>query len=253
MEYPTDDRRPTNHEISFIGYLRSSAGYSLLLCVALFGLCAPTFAYVPGKFYYQGHPQDKVIALTFDDGPGRITPDLLKFLAAHHIHATFFMEGTQVEEFAPIARQVVAAGHEIGNHTYWHFDYHKLKNASPARLTHELKQTETSLRRALRDPSFHTRVVRMPYGYFNHSWLLPTLKKEGYALVHWSCDEEGHKDESVDVMAAQYEAHAKPGAVFLFHDGGRHREKSLAVVMQVVEHLEAKGYRFIPANEMFKN
>jgi peptidoglycan/xylan/chitin deacetylase (PgdA/CDA1 family) len=52
-------------------------------------------------------------------------------------------------------------------------------------------------------------------------------------------------------MAEEYIAHAKPGAVFLFHDGGRRREKTLEAVSRVVEALEKKGYRFIPAEEMF--
>jgi len=225
---------------------------SFVLNAVLLWVAQIVFAYVPGHFYYQGHTKEKIIALTFDDGPGRITPQVLQLLKEHHIRATFFMEGTQIEEFAPIARQVAEAGQEIGNHTYMHFDYHKIKNASPERLVHELQQTETTLQRALRDPHFHTKVVRMPYGYFNHTWLLPTLKKEGYALVHWTCDEEGHPYETGDDMAKEYIVHAKPGAVFLFHDGGRHREKTLVAVTKVVETLEKDGYRFIPAEEMFK-
>src|SRR5689334_1915867 len=90
-------------------------------------------AYRPGHFYTQGKTHEKVIALTFDDGPGRITPALLDLLKAHGIRATFFMEGTQVEEFPEIARQVVESGHEIGNHTYTHFDFHKQHNAFPQR------------------------------------------------------------------------------------------------------------------------
>src|SRR4051812_34468380 len=110
--------------------------------ILLFLLVPSSWAYTPGHFYYFGHTPEKTIALTFDDGPGPVTPDVLRLLAAHHIRATFFMEGTQVEEYAPIARQVHEAGHEIGNHTFWHFDYHKVKNGSPARLLHELRQTE---------------------------------------------------------------------------------------------------------------
>jgi len=220
--------------------------------VLLFVVQGFSFAYVPGHFYFFGRTTEKIIALTFDDGPGPITPKVLDLLAAHHIRATFFMEGTQVEEYAPIARQVEKAGHEIGNHTYWHFNYHKLKNASPSRLVHELRQTESTMRRAFRNPGWRTHVVRMPYGYFNHTWLLPTLKKEGYALVHWSCDEEGRPDQTAEQMAGAYVAHAKPGAVFLFHDGGRHREKTLEAVTLVVQALEDKGYRFVPAEEMFR-
>ena len=221
------------------------AGMTALIVLS----CRNGYSYTPGRFYYFGRTTEKVIALTFDDGPGPITPDVLRLLKEHHIRATFFMEGTQVEEYAPIARQVAEAGQEIGNHTYWHFNYHKLKNATSARLVHELRQTESTLRRALHQPEFHTKVVRMPYGYFNHTWLLPTLKKEGYALVHWSCEGEDHPEWTVEQMTAKYVAYAKPGAVFLFHDGGRHRQKTLSTVTSVVETLEKKGYRFIPAEE----
>jgi peptidoglycan/xylan/chitin deacetylase (PgdA/CDA1 family) len=225
----------------------------IFLTSALCLLAWPARAYVPGRFYATGHTSEKVIALTFDDGPGPITPTLLNFLKDHHIRATFFMEGTQVERYASWVREVAGAGHEIGNHTYMHFDYHKLKNATPDRLLHELSQTESALRRALHNPDFRTHVVRMPYGYTNRTWLLPTLKDKGYALVNWTCDEEGHPNETAQEMATEYLMHARPGAVFLFHDGGRHREKTLAAVTQVVDALEKQGYRFVPAEEMFKN
>jgi len=114
---------------------------------------------------------------------------------------------------------------------------------------HELRQTESSLRRALHDPTFRTHVVRMPYGYFNHTWLLPTLKSEGYALVHWTYDHE-KRGEAAGEAAEQYIAHARPGAIFLFHDGGRHREKTLDIVRNVVLSLEAQGYRFVSAEEL---
>ena len=214
---------------------------------------ASGWAYTPGRFYATGHTAEKLIALTFDDGPGPITPSVLELLKAHHIHATFFMEGTQVERYAHWVRDVAAAGHEIGNHTYWHFNYHKLANATPERLLHELKQTETSLRRALHDPQFRTHVVRMPYGYTNRTWLLPTLKSQGYALVNWTCDEEMHREDSADQMAGEYLAHARPGAIFLFHDGGRHREKSFAALRIVVGTLEARGFRFVAAEDLLKN
>jgi chitin deacetylase len=207
-----------------------------------------SFAYVPGKFYYQGHTKEKIIALTFDDGPGKFTIPILELLKKHNIHATFFMEGDQIEEYPKIAAQVVAEGHEVGNHTYIHFDYHKVKNAAPARLEHELEQTEASLQRAA---GIRTKVVRMPYGYFNHTWLLPTLKEHGYALVHWSFGTDWILSKPADQMAKEYIAHARPGAVFLFHDGGRRREKTLTAVTTVIETLEKEGYRFVPAKDMF--
>jgi peptidoglycan/xylan/chitin deacetylase (PgdA/CDA1 family) len=244
----------------WLGYIILSTSHVLL----------PTnyaWAYVPGKFYYQGHTKEKIIALTFDDGPGKFTIPILELLKQHNIHATFFMLGDQIEEFPAIARQVLDEGHEIGNHTYEHFDYHKQKNAAPERLAHELAQTEATLRRALHDPNFKTKLVRMPYGYYNRTWLLPTLKENGYGLVHWTFGEDwmvkrkprpsdnADADTSVtltpEVLAADYTKNAKPGAVFLFHDGGRHRERTLAALQIVIPELEKEGYRFISAKEMF--
>jgi peptidoglycan-N-acetylglucosamine deacetylase len=206
-------------------------------------------AYTPGKFYYQGHTSDKIIALTFDDGPGKFTIPILQLLKEHNIRATFFMEGSQIESYPAIARQVVEAGHEIGNHTYIHFDYHKAKNAAPERLAHELKQTEAALERAA---GTHTKIVRMPHGYYNKTWLLPLLKENGYALVHWSFGSDWHRNLPSQEISAGYIKNAMPGAVFLFHDGGRHREKTLEALRVVLDTLEKEGYRFVPAEEMFK-
>jgi len=196
---------------------------------------------------------EKMIALTFDDGPGKFTVPILELLKEHNITATFFMEGSQVEDYPQIARQVFDAGHEIGNHTYTHFDFHQKKNATPERLVHELAQTESALKRALHNANFHTKLVRMPYGYFNHTWLLPTLKEHGYALVHWDFGTDWHLKKSAEDMTREYISHAQPGEVFLFHDGGRHREKTLGVVTAVIDTLEKEGYRFVSAQEMFKD
>jgi peptidoglycan/xylan/chitin deacetylase (PgdA/CDA1 family) len=217
------------------------------------------WAYVPGKFYPPMHvaphkrTTEKIIVLSFDDGPGKFTVPILELLKTHNITATFFMEGSQVESYPDIARQVFDAGHEIGNHTYIHFDYHKQKNAAPERLVHELEQTESALKRALHNPDFRTKLVRMPYGYFNHTWLLPTLKEHGYALVHWDFGTDWLLKKSAEEMTQEYLAHAQSGEVFLFHDGGRHREKTLQAVTTVIETLEKQGYRFVPARELFKD
>lgn len=222
----------------------------LAVGVSLIALQSSVWAYTPGKFYWQGSTKEKVIALTFDDGPGHFTVPILELLKKHNIRATFFMEGSMVETYPEIAKQVVDAGHEIGNHTYAHFNYHSVKNAAPQRLAHELAQTEAALKRAT---GIQTKVVRMPHGYYNKTWLLPTLKEHGYALVHWSYGSDWLLKKPQDEMIQEYIKNAKPGAVFLFHDGGRRREKTLAVVTAVVEELQKRGYRFVAADELFKD
>jgi len=230
---------------------KSKGAVPLVLAFCLLFFPSSSNAYTPGRFYYQGHTKEKVIALTFDDGPGGSTPAILELLRRHGIHATFFMEGSQIEEYPKTAKEVVEEGHEVGNHTYTHFDFHKQKNAAaPEHLVHELDQTEAALGRAA---GIHTNVVRMPYGYFNHTWLLPTLKEHGYALVHWSFGEDWQMKKTADELIHDYLAHAQPGAVFLFHDGGRRRDKTVAAVTAVIDTLEKRGYRFVAAREMFKD
>ena len=208
------------------------------------------WAYVPGKFYYQGHTHEKVIALTFDDGPGATTPQILALLKDHHIRATFFMLGDQVPMYPQIAKQVVADGHEVGNHTWSHFDFHKVKVHPSDVLIEELDKTEKAIEQAA---GVHAAIVRMPHGYFNKTWLLPTLREKGYALVHWTFGTDWLLKKSPEQMASEYIHNAHPGAVFLFHDGGKHREKTLAALKMVIPALEQKGYRFEAAGDLFKD
>ena len=231
------------------------------------GLCFlswPAGAYVPGKFYYQGHPKEKIIALTFDDGPGAFTPQVLELLKEHHARATFFMEGDQIPSYPQFAKAVADAGMEIGNHTWSHPDFHKVKEAPVARLEEELQKTKDAIQKFT---GVTPRIVRMPYGYYNKTWLLPLLKEKGYSLVHWTFGEDWlYKRHEIDhalkkseikltpeILAADYIKNAFPGAVFLFHDGGRHRERTLAALKIVIPTLEQKGYRFVAAEDLFSS
>jgi peptidoglycan/xylan/chitin deacetylase (PgdA/CDA1 family) len=214
------------------------------------------FAYQPGKFYYQGHTKEKVIALTFDDGPGAVTPQVLDFLKEHHARATFFILGDQVALYPQNLRMVREAGHELGNHTFYHLDYHKVKDHPAEQLAKELDLTEAAMRKALGDPQFKTKILRMPYGAygkFNKAWLIPLLTERGYALVHWSFGTDWFLKMTPEEMASAYIKNAFPGAVFLMHDGGRHRDKTLAALKIVIPALEQKGYRFVAAEDLFKD
>jgi len=215
----------------------------------------PLWAYQPGKFYYQGHTKEKVIALTFDDGPGPFTPKILEYLEEHHARATFFVEGDQVAAYPQFVRQVRDEGHEIGNHTFSHLDFHKVKEHPAEVFAKEFDSTDDAIRKALGDPTFKTKVLRMPhgaYGKFNRDWLIPAIRERGVALVHWSFGEDWLLKNSAEKMEADYISSASPGAVFLMHDGGRHREKTWQVLQAVIPALEKKGYRFVAAEDLFK-
>src|SRR5258708_1307174 len=160
-----------------------------------------------GKFYFHGHTKEKVIALTFDDGPGPFTPKILDYLKEHHSRATFFIEGDQVAAYPQYVRQIRDAGHEIGNHTFSHLDFHKVKVKPAEVFAKEFDSTDEAIQKALGDPDFKTKVLRMPhgaYGKFNRDWLIPAIRERGVALVHWSFGEDWLLKNSAGKMAADY-------------------------------------------------
>jgi peptidoglycan/xylan/chitin deacetylase (PgdA/CDA1 family) len=235
------------------GRIFKGAFFLSVLFSALSFLHGLSWAYVAGKFYYQAHSKERVIALTFDDGPGVFTPQILDLLKEHHIRATFFMLGDQVPMYPAYAKQVLEAGHELGNHTYTHTNFNTAKTANRDKFVKELDDTEAEIFKATGQ---HSHIVRMPYGAFgkyNRAWLLPTLKEKGYALVHWSFGTDWFLKKTPEQMAQEYIHNAFPGAVFLFHDGGRHREKTLAALKIVIPALEQKGYRFVAAEDLFSS
>src|SRR5580698_3980068 len=107
---------------------------------------------------YHGDRSKPALALTFDDGPSESTPALLEILAEHSVRATFFMCGKNVRRLPQIARQVAAAGHEIGNHT----DSHpRLSFHSPEFIYSELALAQETIRQVTgRTPA----LFRAPYG-----------------------------------------------------------------------------------------
>jgi len=227
--------------------------WGVTTCLLFFAIQPLVYGYMPGKFYYQGKTKEKVIALTFDDGPGAFTPKILDYLKQHHSRATFFMEGDQVGPYAAYAKQVAEAGHEIGNHTYSHYNFNLEKYAHRDLFIKELDSTEAAIEKAT---GIHTKILRMPHGATGkrtRPWLIPTLKEKGYALVHWSFGTDWFLKMSAQQMAEAYIKNAQPGAVFLMHDGGRHREKTFEALQIVIPALEAQGYRFVAAEDLFKD
>jgi peptidoglycan/xylan/chitin deacetylase (PgdA/CDA1 family) len=96
--------------------LAAAGAASSFMAWAVRGRSASVF----GRSVWRGPRGRRALALTFDDGPGESTPDILEILAEHHVPATFFQCGANVDRLPQIAREVAARGHEIGNHSYSH-------------------------------------------------------------------------------------------------------------------------------------
>jgi peptidoglycan/xylan/chitin deacetylase (PgdA/CDA1 family) len=190
---------------------------------------------------YHGDQSKPTLALTFDDGPSESTPVLLEILAGHSVHATFFMCGQNVRRLPHIARQVAAAGHEIGNHT----DSHpRLSFRSPEFIYSELVLTQEIIRQVTgRTPT----LFRAPYGV---RW--PGLRSAQRRLslmgVMWTVIGRDWR-WSADRVSHRLVQSASNGGILCLHDGRTIQRapdirSTLDAVAYVIPILKERGFTF---------
>ncbi|MBH8578212.1 polysaccharide deacetylase family protein [Nostocaceae cyanobacterium CENA369] len=202
-----------------------------------------------GKVVYQGKlkPKEKVIALTFDDGPGpKNTAQVLEILKKNHIKATFFMIGEMVKYFPQIAKEVAADGHIIGNHTWHHWYRHMnaLTAASEIDKTADIIYKTTGVK---------TTLFRPPGGFL-HNGLADYAENQKYAVMMWSemSGDAERRSPQVPGMIANVLKSAKPGAIVLMHDGGGNRSRTVKALPAIIDGLKAQGYKFVTIPELLE-
>lgn len=200
-----------------------------------------------GKTVYQVQPSnnEKIIALTIDDGPWpNTTLQMLDIFKKNDVKATFFWVGQAVQAHPEIAKRVVAEGHAIGNHT-WHHWYRKMDAAtakSEIERTAELIYKTTGVKTAL---------FRPPGGYLNNG-LAAYAKSQKYSVVMWSLTSaDTDRRAKPQAFVNNVLKGAKPGAIVLMHDGGGDRKRTVQALPQIISGLKQQGYRFVTVPELF--
>lgn len=184
----------------------------------------------------------KAVTLTFDDGPNpRNTPGLLKLLDKKSIPAHFFLVGRHLTRHKSIARETVAAGHEVGNHTYHHIPLTLL----PSRVIRkELIETEKLLDEIAPD-RVHT--VRPPMGWFSQR-VLNRFRDLDLMPVMGDVYPQDPSRPGVDTIVSRVHARIGPGSIVILHDGGWRdgvdRSQTIEAVDRLTDELGAQGYRF---------
>ena len=195
-----------------------------------------------GTVVYQAKlkANEKVIALSFDDGPGpKNTAQILEILKKNNIKATFFMIGQMVKYFPQVAKEVATDGHVIGNHT-WHHWYRHMDVATAAS---EIERTADIIYKITGEK---TTLFRPPGGFLNNG-LAQYAENHKYAVMMWS-EESGdaeRRSPQVPMLVKNVLKYAKPGAIVLMHDGGGNRSKSVEALPEIIAGLKAQGYRFV--------
>lgn len=189
-----------------------------------------------GDYVARVDTQERVVALTFDDGPNPThTPRVLATLDQHRVKATFFMMGRNVERYPEVAREVMRRGHEIGNHSYSH---PKLVLMSPRRVREEIERTDTLLRDVGVSGEIHFRpphaskFIVLPY-------VLMQMKK---LSVLGDVDPEEWKRHPAAVMTESILRQVRPGSIIGLHDPAG--AETLRCLQNILPALESRGYRF---------
>jgi peptidoglycan/xylan/chitin deacetylase (PgdA/CDA1 family) len=182
--------------------------------------------------------QHREIALTFDDGPGPYTPQVLSVLERTHTPATFFEVGVEEEYFHASTAKIVARGYPIGDHTENHSPMSQLSPKDQQRQL--LEQTA-----AIGDygaPFPH--LFRPPFGLWNAT-TLKLLEKYRMLMVLWSVETGDYELPGVDAIVHRAVDGARPGAIILMHDAGGNRSETVAALPLIIAKLRARGYKLV--------
>ncbi|MBN1160865.1 MAG: polysaccharide deacetylase family protein [Dehalococcoidales bacterium] len=237
--------------------LSISAVLALFIAFAAYGYFSPTSP-VFGEVRFRGSPDQKCVALTFDDGPNGIyTMQILDILKEYDIKATFFVIGQNVELYPDITKRILAEGHVIGNHTNTHDANHALSDQG----CHDLKDAQEVIYRVA---GVLPHLYRPPHGK-KTPWELDCVEENSLIEITWGVAANDRLNPGTDLdKAAQAYAdkivsRTYPGAVILLHDGygtehdnaNADRTFTVKALPLIIEQLLAKGYRFVTVSEMF--
>jgi peptidoglycan-N-acetylglucosamine deacetylase len=226
---------------------------TLMAAIAIIAVIAAAFQVSKSRtFQFFGeivpriNTRQKVVALTFDDGPTPgITEEVLSTLNEEGVKATFFVIGADLERNLEEGRKIVAAGHELGNHTYSH---ERMVLKTPSFIESEIERTDQLIRQAGYQSAIH---FRPPYG--KKLILLPYfLSKTSRKTITWDVEPDSYPEIAADAnrIIAHVMEKSSPGSIILLHVMYKSRGESLKAVKGIITGLKGEGYSFKTVSEM---
>lgn len=228
--------------------MRFKFGLASLLVSLLF-LFSLTFALpvnaASSQYITKGNTTAKVVALTFDDGSdGKNITKILQILNTNKIKATFFITGKAAENHPQLIKNIVAQGHEIGNHSYSHPDFSKM---TAAQIKAELDKAEVAIKKATGKST--KPYFRAPFGSVNTATLL-AVGNLGYTkTIGWTIDTVDWKGISSTEITNKVIANATPGMIVLMH-AGEGATGTPGALQNMINQLKVKGYTFVTMNQL---
>lgn len=220
----------------------------ILLLTALYQLANSRQIQLFGNIVSKVETNQKVVALTLDDGPSvQYTEPVLQILDAHNVNATFFVVGQETQRFIEQARQIVQHGHELGNHSYTH---PRMVFKSLSTIRQEIEKTDQVIRQAGYQGDIHFRAP-----YTKKLFVLPWYLNQTNRLnISWSLgpDSRVTKDVRKDAESmAQYVLdNIQPGSIILLHTMYESGEASRQALPLIIRGLQQQGYEFLTISEL---
>lgn len=190
--------------------------------------------------------KEKMIALTFDDGPSpSFTGRILDILKQYNAKATFFIIGEQAEKLPELVKRQINEGHEIGNHMYRHREVFQM----PApEIREDLERSHRVIGDITGKP---IKLYRPTSGYYNENIVGVAWSLE-YMVVLWSIDSKDWSGMKPGAIAKKILKKVKPGSIVLFHDLGGYRDTTVKALEIVLPELARRGYRFLTVSELLE-
>ena len=201
-----------------------------------------------GKNIVHLNTDQRVVALTFDDGPSPpYTGQLLDVLAKHNVKATFFLIGNRVEKHPEIARRVIAEGHQVGNHTYSH---PLLGFLPPSYVQRQIERTDELLRQVGVTGEIVFRAPMLTR-FLPVAWVLAKGDRTHVSCDVWSWD---WTTQNPDKITKTVLRKVKPGSIIVLHDGiagnkDENRSGTVKATDRIITALKQEGYRFVRMSE----
>ena len=223
---------------------------SLLAAGALAGVAIWLIYFPPiGESYRRVSTADPLVALTYDDGPNPpYTDQLLEIFHRHSVKATFFMMGRHAERHPDSVRRVVAAGHQVGNHSY---SDETLTFRSPSFVRRQIHRTDEVLRKLGVTGPIDVRAPHVA-PFLPLAWV---LAQEGRRHIGANVVPQDWSTDDAAVIADRVLGRVSPGSIVMFHDGldsqdGADRGATVDATERVVVALKQRGYRFVTVDEL---
>ncbi len=194
------------------------------------------------------HPDDnqKLVALTFDDGPTYFTEPYLSILSEKNVKASFCVIGEQLADGGPVVAQAAGAGHQILSHSWDHQQFTALDAEG---VQAQLGDTADALKEVL---GTDVRYVRPPYGDIDEETWLKTGGLMSVSL-YWTHDSLDWERPGTDAIVQNCTIGMAPGSVILMHDGGGDRNQDLEALPRIIDAWKDAGYTFVTVEELLKS